>query len=195
MLEVPLDFVDNLGWSADGKYLRFTLDLFGRGLMVRDMESGTERLLVPEGHEPLWSPTGERIAFLGYDFPVFGHLYTVRADGTDLRRLGRVAISDTPWPCPMGMTTAWSPDGRYVAYNTQIGERYGESGVYVAPATGESAPVHLGDGYSPSWSPDGRWVAFSWWDNEHATCQVVLASPDGSERRVLWEGLSPPVVT
>ena len=57
-------------------------------------------------HPPQWSPDGTRLAVVGTDGARFRHaLFTVSADGTDLRRLGRTISGPS-----------WSPDGARLAF-------------------------------------------------------------------------------
>ena len=63
---------------------------------------------------PAWSPDGERLAFLvedGVDWPLQKILYTVRADGTEMKRLA--AVEGVP---------AWSPDGQRIAIAMHVGD-------------------------------------------------------------------------
>ncbi len=59
---------------------------------------------------------------------------------------------------------AWSPDGRWIAYFSDVS---GEYQLYVAPSDGRSSvprqSTYLGAGFRfwPSWSPDSRNIAFS----------------------------------
>lgn len=65
---------------------------------------------------PVWSPDGERLAFLAteryYFHQLSHHLYTVRADGLELARVATDVLS----------VPAWSPDGRHLAYARYDGE-------------------------------------------------------------------------
>lgn len=78
-----------------------------------------------------------------------GPLYTIRADGSDLRMVG------------VGMDPAWSPDGRRFAY---VDWRKPAPGVYIANADGSNAVRVFEDDLvrQPAWSPDGGRLAFTW---------------------------------
>lgn len=70
-----------------------------------------------------------------------------------------------------------SPDGKYIAYNGL------HTGLYVAPLDGSSAPVNLGEGYSPSWLPDGSGVVYNIsQDDGHRLIgsDLYMATRDGS---------------
>ena len=104
-------------WSPDGTRIAFLSGLRRLRTMapdgsdVRDLTDGTEtkELLL---HPPQWSPDGQRLAFVAKEAaasqPV---LFTIRADGTELRRLA-VAVSPP----------SWSPDGRRLAMARPVGQ-------------------------------------------------------------------------
>ena len=48
--------------------------------------------------------------------------------------------------------TLWSPDGSAFVYAGQQ-EGSGESGIWIQPATPDTAPVRVADGVVASWSP------------------------------------------
>jgi TolB protein len=82
-------------------------------------------------------------------------LYTIRANGTGLRRLTKTPSISEDAP-------SWSPDGRRIAF-----ARYGLLGtpgfIYTMNVDGSGVRRLLsipGGGWGfPSWSPDGRWIA------------------------------------
>jgi Tol biopolymer transport system component len=95
-------------------------------------------------------------AVLALSLPLSGNddIYTVRADGSDLRRV-------TSGP-EQEFAPAFSPDGTRIAFIENSSE--GGYALWVADATG----VHLlHDGIGcfadkmPAWSPDGRWIVYS----------------------------------
>jgi len=60
---------------------------------------------------------------------------------------------------------AWSPDGRWLAFQSDSGRAPGETEIWIAGADGSglhqvtSSPPGSWS-RAPSWSPDGRWIAF-----------------------------------
>jgi len=105
-----------------------------------------------DGWRPVWSPDGNRIAFFsvrdGND-----EIYTVGADGTDLRRLTNNVADDA--------NPAWSPDGTKIAFTS---DRGGNFDIWIMGADG-SDPVQVttdpADDDWPAWSPDGTQIAFT----------------------------------
>jgi hypothetical protein len=119
-----------------------------------------ERLL-PAGTraaEPAVSPDGARIAFAGTAPDGSVNVWTVRRNGTDLRRLTNEAFrADQP---------AWSPDGSRLAFRTF---RRGTPEIWVMLADGSDARPLLAapaleageEQHFPAWLPDGRRIVFS----------------------------------
>jgi len=116
--------------------------------------------------DPVWSPNGSVIAFERWPLgPGHGTIFSFRADGTGLKRLGP-AGDDRIFP-------AWSPDGRRIAYvRSWGGFQNGEiknSGIYTMNASGGGTVMvinvsadrpYSGDAGHPTWSPDGAQLAF-----------------------------------
>jgi Tol biopolymer transport system component len=137
-------FLAGASWSADGTSIALTQQEGDRSVIyVAPVAGGPPRRL-RSGECPAWSARG-RIAFI--DHRSFGDglgvLYTMRSDGSALRRVASHA--DTP---------TWSPDGRRIAY---IGPH---NGMYVIDAAGRRAHRVAGAASLPTWSPDGRLIAF-----------------------------------
>ena len=159
-------------WSPDGATLAFT---GGEGepgrLWLVDHDGTDERLLVDRlgqanhGVGPVWSPTGERIAYQRL-VPVGRENHEVVlvdvADGTETAVVPPVVDGGTWYPD----TVTWSPDGRTLLYSgwawTAPGVEEG-GGMLAVPADApEEATVlsELGpgpDSYSHRWSPPHRW--------------------------------------
>jgi TolB protein len=130
------------------------------GIVRRD---GTRRRLLPrrtlQDLSPAWSPDGRRLAFVG-DRSCYGcsWLYTVRRDGTGLRR---VIAQGTASP-------SWSVTGTlaFVNYNdSSRGPGDIPDGLYTVRPDGSRlrriySGGYLGAGLLPDWSPDGSRIAF-----------------------------------
>jgi Tol biopolymer transport system component len=111
-------------------------------------------------------------------------LYTVRADGTDLRRLPGICCADP----------AWSPAGTRLAYTRN------EAELWVAGAEGRRRRRLFGDvrrataAASPTWSPEGDRIAFinrsAIWvvDTRSARARLLVRPPRtlGSVSSVAW---------
>ena len=126
-------------------------------LWIIDLVSGRERQLTRspdtwEGYAD-WSPDGRRIAFEGdLAEPGNSDVYTIRADGGDLRRL-------TSRPSYEG-DASYSPDGRSIMFDS---DRTGNVDVFVMRDTGATVrqltnnpALDVAGGYSS----DGKFIAF-----------------------------------
>ena len=129
----------------------------------------------------MWSPDGEYIAFerSGEDrcrFQFLPHnvsgLYTMKSDGTDVRRITRT----------FRWRGEWSPDGRLAfvtdgSLYTVRADGRDKSRVYRLPAESEGSPIH-----NHSWSPDGRLAFVGLQEDERGTLRraIYTAEADGS---------------
>jgi Tol biopolymer transport system component len=105
----------------------------------------------------MWSPTGDRIAFnrlAGGNFDI----YTIRPDGTDLRRLTNAEGNDSH--------PAWSPDGEFILFSSSrlgfrdegplsdIPQPYGELFIMKADGSGQRTLTdNRWEEGTPSWVP------------------------------------------
>ncbi len=141
--------------SPDGTAMaaaRITAD--GTVIEVHSADGGC-RTAAEEGYWPRWSPDGSWIAFSTSD-PEGGdgHLWVVRPDGSERRRLTSAAGQQ------YGLT--WTPDGREVVFAAGVA---GVSELWSVPvAGGEPLRLTRGPGAcnAPSFSPDGREIAFAY---------------------------------
>ncbi len=82
----------------------------------------------------------------------------------------------------------FSPDGREVAFITNIS---GSPQIWKVPVTGgyPEMVTNLDDPVSdPKWSPDGKWIAFSTSPGGGLNSQIEIVHPDGTGWRRLTEG-------
>ena len=176
--------------SPDGSWIAFqsqregSYDVF---VMPLDGSATARKLASGPDHDglPVWSPDGTEIAFFsnrGLPAPeprtLPGHMYRVKLDGSEPRRLTREPLGSTVGPA------AWSPDGTWILFS----RRRAETGLDLFRhdlGSGEeralsSAPE---DEYGGKLSPDGKRMAF--YQESAGRCDVVVMELDGSERRTL----------
>jgi TolB protein len=112
-----------------------------------------------------------------------GQIYLVRPNGDGLRRLTHRRRG--------AGGAAWSPDGRRIAF--AAAGRGGGVQVYVKRLGGGVRQVTRGeDTYTyPTWSPNGRQIAAvrgHWARDGMHYDSIVVMRPDGSRRRVVYDG-------
>src|ERR1700730_6137062 len=119
---------------------------------------------------PARSPDGHSIAFVSNrsesedpDLNFNTDIGTVAADNADK---GKSAIRVTKNPGP-DEAPAWSPDGKWIAYMTQLDPKlfdYGTFHIAIAPSSGGEAKVLTlkldRNSSAPRFSPDGKWIYF-----------------------------------
>jgi uncharacterized protein (DUF885 family)/WD40 repeat protein len=127
---------------------------------------------------PVWSPDGQRIAFVRRMGNSNHEILIMDADGSNQIRL-------TNRPDTVESEPAWSPDGRQIAFisnerpspNTVMGRFH----IWIADLDG-SAPRLLtdigGSNSSPDWAPDGRRLAFD--TTRDGNLEIYTIDLDGS---------------
>jgi Tol biopolymer transport system component len=154
-------------WSPDGRHIvleeRFPIPQPPYGNMESDLVvmradgTGARRLThdLEGDRAPVWSPNGRDIAFERQSLGHAGErsVYTVRPDGTHMRRLTQGDGTDP----------AWSPDGRLIAFSGSHGHRVPQ--ILAVNATGSrifvlSHPSGMAE-FAPIWSPDGRQIIYT----------------------------------
>jgi len=142
--------------------------------------------------EPAWSPDGRSLAFTSNrsenpDSNYNTNIWIVAADNTDRgKNLERVSANPGTDDSP-----AWSPDGKWIAFTTQLEPRLIERATVhlaIAPATGGKAKVltHSIDRnvYAPRFSPDGKYVCFMA-DDDGAQNLLQISAAGGEVTRLI----------
>jgi TolB protein len=126
-------------------------------IVLLDRSGAAIRTLAARGEQPAWSSDG-RVAFVRD-----GDVWTIRDDGTGLRRITR-----TPGP---EESPDWSPDGRLV---------WSDGHALWVDGRRLTAPPHAWqEDRAPQWSPDGRFVAFSSTRPGAFNAELYLVRADG----------------
>jgi Tol biopolymer transport system component len=123
---------------------------------------------------PVWSPDGERIAFVSTRSGQ-QDIYVVDVQSGVERRLTYIAVSAN--------NPVWSPDGQQIAFTTYAG---GSRSIWIVNADGNNLyrlPTRTSEAISPTWSPDGEQIAFSSWDTTASNIYAIRV--DGSDERQL----------
>lgn len=124
-----------------------------------------------------FSPDGRRVAFAS---PRSGtpEIWVADAEGPNSIRLTFSRMSGSP---------RWSPDGKWIVYDTQVSGANWDIHI-VNAAGGQSTPVvrHPSLDYGPSFSRDGKWIYFA--SNRGGTEDVYRVAVDGGSPERLTNG-------
>jgi Tol biopolymer transport system component len=132
--------------SPDGNNLLYTYET-GQGddadYSIRMMNLTTGKTTeIGKGQYPLWSPSGEWIAYLDS-----AAMYVMKADGTQ-NKLVTPTGYNSGWLSKV--TMSWSPDDRFIVYD-RPGEDLQVRNIYVVEvATGKDNMIAAG-GIQPFW--------------------------------------------
>jgi len=105
-------------------------------------------------------------------------LYTVKADGTDLKQITNNEVDD--W------SGVYSPDGTKIAFDAKHGSAPGDIFVVNADGTGlTNLTSSFAEDAFATWSPDGKQIVFERKIND--TYRLHIMNSDGSKSRLLNE--------
>lgn len=192
-----------MAWSPDGERLAF-LSNRDRGMRVYIMHGigGRVQQITPTAgiYTSLrWSEDGTRLAFyrqptsananaqaLGLFTPT---LFTVNADGTELRELGSDALTVGTMLIEMGIDDSpvvgpsLSPDQSEMAFMRFENRQWG---IYLSEPNRRNPRFLINVGRAaaefPSWSPDGKQLAYV--STMHGSSDIFIIDSDGSRRPV-----------
>jgi serine/threonine-protein kinase len=168
-------------WSLDGQRLWISWLKDGRtslAALPADGGSSPQAFLAGEFSPSSWAPDQQHLAAVPASGLSGGDIFIVSLEN------GRVGVRpwlETPhtewWP-------AFSPDGRWLAYGSNMSGRY-EVYVRPYPGPGPAEQVSIDGGQSPAWSPDGTQLYFVGPSNPEGLASMMVVDLDaGSALRV-----------
>jgi Tol biopolymer transport system component len=145
-------------WSPDGSQVIFESTRNGTfDLWIKPSSGAAEEQLLldtPDTEWPLsWSQDGRFLLFQRSDLKTRWDLWALPMTGADRTP---IVVADTSFTERMGQ---FSPDGRWVAYETNESGRQ-EIVAQRFPEAGAKWPVSTGGGIAPRWRADGREIYF-----------------------------------
>ncbi len=118
----------------------------------------------------------------------------MNADGSDRRQLTVTSFGDR------SSNPAWSPDGSQIAFVKDIEDSQGicchfHYEIFLMSADGSNqhrlTQPGVAEWQRPSWSPDGTKIAFTGSATATGSFLLYVMNADGSNQKVIGEGLSP----
>jgi len=166
---------DQAEWSPDGAAIVLRR---AERIVARDLESGAERILSPEGwpHSsgPAWSPDGRTVAF-ACRWEAGNGLFTVPAEGGETTK-----VYDAEGACE----PHWSPDGARLVYETES-----HICTIASDGTGNRLVTYFGGVQRYGrYSPDGTQIVFCQGPSERGPWELYAVPAAGGPPRRLTEG-------
>ena len=163
-------------WSPNGERLAFVSI---SNIFVANVDGGGVRQVVDSGYDipaPAFSPSGNRIVFSGAPRTRRATgIWTIRTDGTGLRRIVGGIELDRP---------QYSPNGKRIVFDGAPRANK-KAGIWTIRPSGTRLRRLTRDGadFAPDYSPDGRQIAFARGGTLSDTIRIMRA--DGSHRHVV----------
>ena len=185
-LSFPLDKIIQLtndslrkffpSWSPDGSSIVYIYDdgpFESRGLYIISSQGGKGSLLKninkdkPSGVEPVWSPNGSTIAFVGYrDYYGFAELCLLDTTSSAVKN---IVVSESVIFHPR-----FSVDGKKIVFAMRPSQS-GQLQIWSVNIDGTNLrQITVNGGLEPAWSPDGSSIIYT------------KSSPNQGEDGTLW---------
>ncbi len=144
----------SLLWSPDGKkLLAFRSGQPAKGYVLDAGVGGAIEVTIPP---PLaWSSAGDVVVWENTAQPLIRNLVLMHQDGSGRRVLGQQFVQLEG----ANYTISFSPDGRWLAWDSAVDESGSQKGVVVQAVAGSTKTTL--PGFGPAWSPDGGRLAWS----------------------------------
>lgn len=173
-------------WSPDGLKLLYVSDRDGDYEIYVKAVGGQDEKLTDNASDdvhPAWSPNGDRILFASDRSGSYFQIFSMLANGSDVRQVGSIANNHAMYP-------RYSPDGGRIAFmraSVAVAACQWNWDVWLMDADGSNQQrviSRLGADLYPRWSPDGSQIVFASCRNFLDFDLYSIDTSTGSEQRL-----------
>lgn len=153
-----------------------------------DVDGKNNQLLIQNGHSPIWSPKGDKIAYLSCGIDGSSQIFVANADGSNQKQLTSTVSPkwlDTGFPRDGNEDPQWTPDGKKIVYVSWENEKP-EIFIMNADGSGQTrlTKAEYRDEY-PEVTPDGNYILFTSRRSDMMNGGICLMKLDGSNQKVI----------
>lgn len=178
-----------VNFSPDGKQIAYSAcNEDGIAIYTIDVNGRNNRLLIQYGHWPVWSPKGDKIAYLSIGIDGSDQISVANADGSDQRQLTSSVSPewwDTGFPRDGNSDPQWAPDGRKIVY---VSHKNIKPEIFIMNADGSNQKRLTKAEYRdehPEVTPDGNYILFASRRSDMMEGGICVMNLDGSNQKVI----------
>ena len=176
-----------VNFSPNGKQITYSAyNGNSIGIYTIDIDGKNNQLLIQNGYSPIWSPKGDKIAYLSFGKDRSSQISVANADGSGQKQLTSTVSPewwDIGFPRDGNNDPQWTPDGKKIVY---VSCENGKPEIFVMNADGSGQKRLTEDSAeSPKVTPDGNYILFTSRKTATKNNEICVMNLDGSNRKVI----------
>jgi len=200
VLNVMGDVIHNPKFSPCGRYIAYCAEIKADTMFMHthrnhhiytvDVNGKNNKLIIEEGSAPLWSPQGNKIAYLSSGEGGSSQIFVANANGSNQKQL-TTTISPHQWPGPWAADgnsdPQWTLDGKKIVY---VSWENGRPEIFIMNVDGSNktrlTTAEFRD-ESPEITPDGKHILYNSRRTDMMNGEIFIMTLDGKNERLLSE--------
>ena len=178
-----------VNFSPNGKQIAYSAyNGNSTDIYTINIDGKNNQLLIQNGYCPIWSPKGDKIAYLAFGQDRSSQIFVANADGSGQKQLTSTVSPewwDTGFPRDGNSNPKWTPDGKKIVY---VSWENGKSEIFIMNADGSGqtrlTKAEYRDEY-PEVTPDGNYILFASRRSDMMNGGICVMKLDGSNQKVI----------